>query len=45
MKSSKSPELQLLADGTTVCVHVLALKMTEMENLGLLHDTQKYKVI
>ena len=32
--------MQLLADGTTVCVHVLALKMTEMENLGL-HDTQK----
>ena len=30
--------MQLLADGTTDCVHVLALKMTEMENLGHLQE-------
>ena len=33
--------MQLLADGTTDCVYILALKMTEMENLGHLHK-KKY---
>ena len=37
--------MQLLADGTTDCVHVLALKMTEMENLGHLQEKKIYKVI
>ena len=33
--------MQLLADGTTDCVHVLAQKMTEIENLGHLQE-KKY---
>ena len=33
--------MQLLADGTKVCVHILALKMTKMENLGRLQE-KKY---